>query len=107
MVMTTLLRAEKPFSIELPQSQRSPYYTKWYDSMSSIYRGDVEKRYDSAMAASEASRQIIDTVEAGNSGKVWVGSMAWIFRWLWPLLSVARQDKINSDLLHVDMLRET
>lgn len=56
------------------------------------------------MSAGEAARQIVDAVEAKRGGKMWVGAMAWIFRWVWPLLSTARQDKINGDLLHVDIL---
>lgn len=105
MVMTAMLRAENPFPLDLPKQQRSPYFTQWYESISSKYRKDIEGRYDSAMSASEASKQIIDAVEARRNGKIWVGTMAWIFRWLWPVLSTARQDKINSDLLHVDMLK--
>ncbi len=105
MVMTAMLRAENPFLLDLPQEKRSPLFSKWYDSISPRYRGDIEKRYDSAMSASQASKQIIDAVEARSSGKIWVGTMAWIFRWMWPLLSTSRQDKINSDLLHVEMLK--
>lgn len=105
MVMTAMLRAENPFLLDRPAKQRSPYFSKWYDAISGRYRQDIEKRYDSAMSASTASKQIIDAVEARTSGKIWVGSMAWIFRWMWPLLSTARQDKINSDLLHVEMLK--
>lgn len=105
MVMTAMLRAENPFPLDLPQEQRSHYFSKWYDDMSSRYRRDIENRYDSAMSASDASEQIIGAVEARTSGKIWVGTMAWIFRWMWPLLSTARQDKINSDLLHVEMIK--
>ncbi|CAO2655984.1 Nn.00g047870.m01.CDS01 [Neocucurbitaria sp. VM-36] len=105
MVMTAMLRAEDPFPLELPLEQRSPYFSKWYDDISSRYRKDTEKRYDTAMSASKAAKQIIDAVEARSSGKIWVGTMAWIFRWLWPLLSTAMQDKINGDLLHVEMLK--
>ena len=105
MVMTAMLRAENPFPLDLPQDQRSPHFSNWYDGISSRYRKDIEKRYDAAMSASKASKQIIDAVEARTSGKIWVGSMAWIFQWMWPLLSTARQDKINSDLLHVEMLK--
>ena len=105
MVMTAMLRAEDPFPLDLPQEQRSSYFLKWYDGISSRYRKDIENRYESAMSASKASKQIIDAVEAGASGKIWVGAMAWIFRWIWPLLSTARQDKINSDLLHVEMVK--
>lgn len=104
MVMTAMLRAENPLSLTGPPEERSPYFSKWYDTISEKYRKDIEGRYDSAMSASDASKQIIDAVVAGSSGKIWVGSMAWIFRWLWPLLSTARQDKINGDLLHVSML---
>ena len=105
MVKTAMLRAEDPFALGLPQDQRSPHFSKWYDNISSRYRRDIEKRYDGAMSASKASEQIIDAVEARNVGKIWVGSMAWIFKWMWPLLSTARQDKINGDLLHVEMLK--
>lgn len=105
MVMTAMLRVENPFSLALPQEQRSPYFLKWYDGISSKYRSDIEKRYDAAMSASDASKRIIDAVEARTSGKIWVGTMAWIFRWMWPMLSTARQDKINGDLLHVEMLK--
>lgn len=105
MVMTAMLRAEDPFSLDLPPKQRSPYFSKWYDEISSKYRKDIEGRYDSAMSASKASKQIIDAVEARTSGKIWVGTMAWVFRWMWPFLSTARQDKINGDLLHVEMLK--
>lgn len=105
MVMTAMLRAENPFLLDLPDNRRSPYFSKWYDAISSTYRKDIEKRYDSAMSASKASRHIIDAVEAQASGKIWVGTMAWIFKWIWPLLSTARQDKINGDLLHVEMLK--
>jgi hypothetical protein len=59
------------------------------------------------MSATKAAEQIIDAVEAQVSGKIWVGTMAWIFKWLWPLLSTARQDKINGDLLHVEMIKES
>lgn len=105
MVMTSMLRAENPFPLDLPEEQRSPYFSKWYEGISSKYRKDIEVRYDSAMSASAASKQIIDAVEARSNGKIWVGSMAWIFKWMWPLLSTWRQDKINGDLLHVDMLK--
>ena len=64
MVMTAMLRAEDPFPLDLPQEQRSSYFPKWYDGISSRYRKDIEKRYDSAMSASKASKQIIDAVEA-------------------------------------------
>ena len=114
MVMTAMLRAENPFPLELPTAQRSSYFSAWYDAISARYRGDIEKRYDSAMSASRAARQIIDAVHKGQSkaisgtnwgsGKIWVGSMAWIFRWIWPLLSTSRQDRINGDLLHVEIL---
>lgn len=105
MVMTSMLRAENPFPLDLPAPQRSPYFSQWYEGISGVYRRDIEGRYDSAMSAPEASRQIVDAVEARKSGKIWVGTMAWIFRWMWPVLSTARQDKINGDLLHVDMLQ--
>ena len=105
MVMTAMLRTENPFPLDLPQKQRSPYFFKWYDGISSKYRRDIEKRYDSAMSASNASKQIIDAVEARKSGKIWVGTMAWVFRWMWPMLSTARQDKINGESLHVEMLK--
>lgn len=104
--MTAMLRAENPFPLDLPEENRSAYYSKWYDGISSRYRGDVEKRYDSAMSASQASEEIIDAVEARVSGKIWVGTLAWIFRWVWPLLSTTRQDKINRELLHLEMLKE-
>lgn len=104
MVMTSMLRAEDPFPVVVSQENRSPYFAKWYTDIAPRYRKDIEARYDSAMSSSKAAEQIIDAVEARTSGKIWVGSMAWIFKWLWPFLSVARQDKINSDLLHIDML---
>lgn len=105
MVMTSMLRAEDPFPLDLPPKQRSSFFTKWYTEISGTYRKDIEKRYDSAMSAEKASKQIIDAVENRVSGKIWVGTMAWIFRWMWPLLSTARQDKINGDLLHVQLLK--
>lgn len=104
MVMTVMLRAEDPFPLDLPKAQRSTYFSEWYNSISGLYRKDIEKRYDSAMSAETAARQIIDAIEHKVSGKIWVGAMAWIFKWIWPLLSTARQDKINSDLLHLDIL---
>jgi hypothetical protein len=105
MVMTSMLRAENPFPVDLPKEERSTYFSQWYDVISSRYRKDIEKRYDSAISASKAAEQIVDAVEARYSGKIWVGTMAWMFRWLWPLLSTARQDSINGDLLHVKMLK--
>ena len=107
MVMTAMLRAENPFPLDLPREQRSPYFSKWYDVISSRYRKDIERRYDTAMSATKAAEQIVDAVEAQVSGKIWVGTMAWIFKWLWPLLSTARQDKINGSLLHVEMIKES
>ncbi|KAJ4369987.1 hypothetical protein N0V83_005751 [Neocucurbitaria cava] len=80
-----MLRAENPFPLELPREQRSLYFSKWYDDISSRYRKDIEKRYDTAMSASKAAKQIIDAVEAQSSGKIW--------------------DKINGDILHVEMLK--
>ena len=106
MVMTAMLRAENPFPLDLPQDQRSRYFSKWYDKISGRYRKDIEKRYDTAMSASKAAEQNINAVEARASGKIWVGTMAWIFKWKWPFLPTARQDKINNDLLHVEMLKE-
>ncbi|KAF2155484.1 NAD(P)-binding protein [Myriangium duriaei CBS 260.36] len=106
MVMTAMLRAEDPFPVSLPEGQRLPYYSKWYSHLAARYRSDIEKRYNEAMPASEAARQIVDAVVAGLAGKIWAGSMAWFFRWIWPLLSVRRQDSINSSLLHLDMLSE-
>jgi hypothetical protein len=105
MVMTAMLRAEEPFPLSLPEAQQSAYFSTWYRDISRHYRGDVEKRYNSAMSATQAAQQIISAVEANRSGKIWVGSMAWIFKWVWPLLSTWRQDKINNDLLHVELLR--
>ncbi|KAF2631069.1 NAD(P)-binding protein [Macroventuria anomochaeta] len=107
MVMTAMLRAENPFPLDLPKEQRSLYFSKWYDGISSRYRKDIEERYDAAISSTKAAEQIIDAVEAQVSGKIWVGTMAWIFKWLWPLLSTARQDKINGGLLHVEMLKES
>ncbi len=104
MVMTAMLRAEAPFSLDLPEKERSPFLSKWYSDIDTKYRRDIEQRYRSAMAASTAAKQIIGAVESPTQGKIWVGSMAWIFQWLWPWLSTARQDKINGDLLHVKML---
>ena len=99
-----MLRAEAPFPLDLPEKERSPYFSKWYSDIDIKYRSDIEQRYKSAMAASTAAKHIIGAVESRNQGKIWVGSMAWIFRWIWPLLSTAKQDKINGDLLHVRML---
>lgn len=105
MVMTAMLRAEKPFELSLPEPERSSHFRPWYTSIAPKYRGDIEKRQKDAMSASTAAKQILDAVDSGTSGKIWAGAMAWIFRWLWPLLSTARQDKINSDLVHVKMLK--
>lgn len=107
MVMTAMLRAENPFPLDLPQKQRSSYFSKWYEEISGKYRKDIEKRYDSAMSAAQAAKQIVDAVEAQTGGKIWVGTMAWVFRWIYPLLSTARQDKMGSDLLHVEMLKSS
>jgi hypothetical protein len=107
MVMTTMLQAKDPFPLDLPEQQRSPYFSAWYDEIYSKYRQDIEKRYDSAMSSSEAAKCIIDAVEARTSGKIWVGTMSWIFRWIWPLLSTARQDSLNSDLVHVKLLKNS
>lgn len=105
MVMTAMLRAENPFPLDLKQTQLSRHFSKWYDSISGIYRKDIEKRYDSAMSATQAAKLIVDAVEARTSGKIWVGTSAWVFRWIWPLLSTARQDKMSGDILHVEMLK--
>jgi hypothetical protein len=105
MVMTTMLRAKDPFPLDLPPPQRSLCFSAWYEEMYSKYRRDIEKRYDAAMSSSEAAMRIIDAVEARISGKIWVGTMSWIFRWIWPFLSTARQDSLNSDLLHMKILK--
>ena len=104
MVMTAMLRAENPCPLSLPDPSRSPHFAKWYSTISPTYRKDIEKRYPQAMSASKAAAQIVDSVEGGTSGKIWVGTMAWVFRCVWPFMSTWRQDKINSDLLHMEML---
>ena len=103
--MTAMLRAENPFEVSLPEPERSPPFKPWYTAIAPKYRNDIQSRYKDAMSASAAAKQIIAAVERGTSGKIWAGAMAWIFRWLWPLLSTYRQDKINSDLVHVGMLK--
>ncbi|WWD21751.1 hypothetical protein CI109_106238 [Kwoniella shandongensis] len=106
MVLTAMLRAENPFPITLPPSERSSSFATWYTTIAPLYRKDIEKRSVQAMSARKAAEQIIDAVEKRDGGgKIWVGTMAWIFRWVWPVLSTWRQDKINSDLLHVDLLK--
>lgn len=103
-----MLKAEAPFPINYSDGStgRSPHFTKWYNDLLPAYRADIDKRTPSAMSSGQAARQIIDSVEKqGKRGaKIWIGTMAWVFRWIWPLLSTAKGDKINADIVHLDLL---
>nr|XP_019008253.1 uncharacterized protein I206_06808 [Kwoniella pini CBS 10737]OCF47034.1 hypothetical protein I206_06808 [Kwoniella pini CBS 10737] len=105
MVMTAMLRGENPYRADLPEAQRSPHFSRWYSTIAPRYRNDLVELSKKAMPASKAAKQIIDAIDNEGSLKIWIGTMAWIFRWMWPYLSTARQDKINRDLLHVNMLK--
>ncbi|WWC59707.1 uncharacterized protein I303_102269 [Kwoniella dejecticola CBS 10117] len=105
MVMTAMLRGENPFDLQVPESLRSPHFARWYSTIAPRYRSDLVERSKKAMPASTAAQQIIDHIEKEGNKKIWIGTMAWIFRWLWPFLSTARQDQINNDLLHVHLLK--
>ena len=104
MVMTAMLRAEDPFDLNLQSTQRSTAFEKWYTEIQPKYRQDLEKRSKDAMSASVAAETIIKRVTQRREGKIWVGTMAWIFRWVWPFLSTRHQDKINCDWRIVHLL---
>ena len=107
MVMTAMLKGKNTYFLNLPEGQRSRFFPSYYSTIAPRYRDELNKRSESAMSASLAAKQIIDAVEWRTSGKIYVGTMAWIFRWIWPFLSTSRQDKINGDLLHVELLAES
>jgi hypothetical protein len=72
----------------------SPMPSGYYPNFPSILK-KIAEAFDSAMTSKEAGRQLAKIVDASNPPrKVWVGSFAYTFAWIMPLVPTWVKDSV-------------